>query len=589
MAGYNLFEQVAKQQFDKAARKRIAFDQADGYDAESLLDADGVDYYAMEEDVDAAPYVPNAATELYLGKRSVLAESSADAPAAAEIPLHGDMSSKVGATAAPSEDTDALYGDMGAGESAIVTSAAPQQLETTEAPHKPQQGKTLFLDCPMGIAGDMFVAALLDLAGSDGRRALSAALGSLKLKGFTTKISRVRKSGIDCCDFNVIVDEAHDGHDHDMTYLHGSASAHGGTGPGTGDASSLHAHEHRGLTEIFSIIEAAKMAPAAKAFAHKVFRILAEAEAKAHRVPINKVHFHEVGAVDSIVDIVAAAVLVDHLGIEKTIVPVLVDGQGTVRCQHGVIPVPVPATVNVCAAHGLPLSRSSIQGELVTPTGAALVAALNPGFELPERYVVQAVGLGAGKRKYKRPSMVRAVMIEGLPGSSAKPQSFESAWDVAGPAASLSNETCPPGTTTKLECEIDDCSPEVLAYAAESLRSAGAREVHWVPVYSKKGRPAWQLQVICSNDDVERMQNIIFAETTTLGIRSQRMERTFLPRRLQQVRTVWGTVRVKIATLPDGTERVSAEYEDCAKCAQDAGVPLQQVMAEAVRLGQQSL
>lgn len=424
-----------------------------------------------------------------------------------------------------------------------------------------RRGKTLYLDCQAGIAGDMLVAALLDLGGKPALERLTQMLEKLSLEGFSVSVTRVKKAGIDCCDFDVKLDAAHENHDHDMAYLHG-----------LGDTSQDHDHHHahRGLAQVEQVIDAASLSDRARGLARDAFRILARAEAKAHGLPIDQVHFHEVGAVDSIVDVLAAAFLIDDLDIERAIVPALTDGHGTIRCQHGVIPVPVPATLNICIAHGLPLSSSSVEGELVTPTGAALVAALEPEFSLPERYTIRAVGLGAGKRSYERPSILRAMLIEELDarvGAAARE-----------PRPSLSAETQAPNCIVKLECDIDDCSPEVLAYAAERLREAGAREVHWLPIFCKKGRPAYQLQVIVEPSDVLRMEEIILSETTTIGIRRQQMERTCLPRAIESVETPWGDVLVKTVRLPDGTRRTTPEYEACAAIARDKGVALQTVM-----------
>lgn len=424
-----------------------------------------------------------------------------------------------------------------------------------------RRGKTLYLDCQAGIAGDMLVAALLDLGGKPALERLTQMLEKLSLEGFSVSVTRVKKAGIDCCDFDVKLDAAHENHDHDMAYLHG-----------LGDTSHDHDHHHahRGLAQVEQVIDAASLSDRARGLARDAFRILARAEAKAHGLPIDQVHFHEVGAVDSIVDVLAAAFLIDDLDIERAIVPALTDGHGTIRCQHGVIPVPVPATLNICIAHGLPLSSSSVEGELVTPTSAALVAALEPEFSLPERYTIRAVGLGAGKRSYERPSILRAMLIEELDarvGAAARE-----------PRPSLSAETQAPNCIVKLECDIDDCSPEVLAYAAERLREAGAREVHWLPIFCKKGRPAYQLQVIVEPSDVLRMEEIILSETTTIGIRRQQMERTCLPRAIESVETPWGDVLVKTVRLPDGTRRTTPEYEACAAIARDKGVALQTVM-----------
>lgn len=420
-------------------------------------------------------------------------------------------------------------------------------------------GNTLYLDCQTGIAGDMLVAALLDLGGESAQERLLQMLGELSLEGFSPAVTRVKKAGIDCCDFDVKLDAAHENHDHDMAYLHGS-----------GEALHDHDHDHRGLAEVEQIIDGAPLSEHAREFARKAFRILAQAEAKAHGLPLDQVHFHEVGAVDSIVDVLSAAFLIDALDIERAIVPTLTDGHGTIRCQHGIIPVPVPATLNICIAHGLPLTSSSVEGELVTPTGAALVAALEPELSLPERYVIRAVGLGAGKRAYERPSILRAMIIEEL-GEAGMPAGHE-------PRPALSAETDAPARIVKLECDIDDASPEILAYAAERLREAGAREVHWLPIFCKKGRPAYQLQVIVEPADVSTMEQIVLSETTTIGIRRQQMERTCLPRAIETVETPWGEVAVKTVCLSDGTQRTTPEYEACARIAREEGIALQTVM-----------
>ncbi len=238
-------------------------------------------------------------------------------------------------------------------------------------------GKSLYLECYSGISGDMTVAALLDL-GAD-QKVLEEVLKSLFVQGFEIKVSRVKKSGIDACDFDVILDKEIDGHDHDMEYLHGyvhdSAEPEASHTHGAAGHSHSH-HHHRGMNEIRQIIDGAKMTDTARKTALAIFEILAKAEAKAHNVPVEEVHFHEVGAVDSIVDILSVAVCLDNLGITEVIVPVLYEGTGTIRCQHGILPVPVPAVTNIVQQCGLDLKITQVQGELVTPTGAAIVAAV---------------------------------------------------------------------------------------------------------------------------------------------------------------------------------------------------------------------
>ena len=462
-------------------------------------------------------------------------------------------------------------------------------------------GKCLYLECMTGISGDMTAAALLDLGA--GREALERALHSLPVDGFSVAISRVKKSGLDVCDFDVRLDAAHENHDHDMEYLFGghlpeSGHSHGTDVQAEAIAAHVHSHEHegghshendhnhehghdhehdhnhehghnhehdhdhghthdhshphehRGMKEILEIISQVDMTERAKATAVRIFEILAEAEAKAHGVSREEVHFHEVGAVDSIVDIVTAAVCLDELDVTEVIVPYLCEGNGMVRCQHGLIPIPVPAVANIAQAHGLVLKPTEIQGELVTPTGAAIVAAIRTVDRLPERFTIQKIGLGAGKRQYERPSILRAMLIE--------------------EASVKSDEIC------KLETNIDDCTGEMLGYVMERLFEAGARDVHYAPVFMKKNRPAWQLNVICDPKDRERMEEIIFAETTTIGIRRVNMQRTVLERESGSVSTPFGEAAVKICRLADG-KRFYPEYDSVKALAQKSGRSFQEI------------
>ena len=269
--------------------------------------------------------------------------------------------------------------------------------------------KSLYLECNAGISGDMLVAALLDL-GAD-KEALDKALQSIPAKGFEYKISRVSKAGINCCDFDVILDEEHANHDHEHEHEHHHDHDHEHEHSHVPHEHHHH-HEHRGLQEVIAIIDATDMSAAAKELALKIFDIIADAEAKAHAVEKNAVHFHEVGAIDSIVDIVAIAVCADSLSVENVIVPELCEGRGTVRCQHGVLPVPVPATANIMQRFGFNVHLLPVQGEFVTPTGAAAAAALMTTDELPQSFKILGIGLGAGKRQYERPSILRALLIE---------------------------------------------------------------------------------------------------------------------------------------------------------------------------------
>ncbi len=424
----------------------------------------------------------------------------------------------------------------------------------------------LYLECYSGISGDMTVAALLDL-GADAQ-ALEQALKSLPMKGFETRISRVKKAGIDACDFNVVL--KHDNHDHDMEYLHGEKGHHHHHFP----FNLFHHHHHRGLNDIVKILQGSGLTERAKALAIRMFNIITEAEAKAHGLPIDEVHFHEVGAVDSIVDISAVAVCLDNLDIDEVIVPVLYEGTGTVRCQHGVLPIPVPAVANIVDAHHLNLHITGTKGEFVTPTGAAIVAAIRTSDALPENFKVLRTGIGAGKRNYERPSLLRAMLIEEQSQTMVKAESINLVQPQQTAILPMENTR---DEIVKLESNIDDCTGEQLAYAMQKLMEAGAKDVHYFPVFMKKGRPGYQLNVICEGAQRENLQRIIFEETTTIGIRILRMERAVLPREIRKVSTSVGEVRVKVVTLPDDNQRFYPEYDDVEAICQEKGLNFQKV------------
>ena len=435
--------------------------------------------------------------------------------------------------------------------------------------------KKLYLDCGSGISGDMFVAAMIDL-GAD-PDALEKALDSLPADGFFVEISRVKKAGIDCCDFHVHLDDDCENYDHDMDYLYGNLTLAAGSGCSCHEESDReehhchcheeghdgeahhccrqgkdHHHTHRGLAEILPMIDACDMTETAKALARKIFRIIGEAEAKAHDLPLDKVHFHEVGALDSIVDVVAAAVTFDSLHIKEVIVPKLTEGTGTVRCRHGVMPVPVPATVNIVSAYKIPMELTGAKGEYVTPTGAAIAAAISTSHQLPPSFVIKKAGLGAGKRAYTdRSGILRAFLIQGEENEGRD-------------------------KVVKLETDIDDCSGEVLGYVMKKLFKAGAKDVHYAPIFMKKNRPAWELTVICKEDQVEELEQIIFTETTTIGIREYPLMRSVLDREEKEVETVYGKASVKQVFLGKMT-RSYPEYETVKKLAKKSKVPFMDV------------
>lgn len=415
-------------------------------------------------------------------------------------------------------------------------------------------GRCLYLECESGISGDMTVAALLDLGADEG--VLRKAMDSIPVKGFSIRISRVKKSGLDVCDFDVCLDAAHENHDHDMAWLYGEhhhenhAHEEYGDGPHDHGEHSHDGHMHRGMREILELIGQADMTTRAKDMAVRIFTVLGEAEAKAHGTSLEAVHFHEVGAVDSIVDILSVAVCLDNLDVTELIVPYLCEGQGSIRCRHGLLPVPVPAVVNIVQAHGIPVRPTDVRGELVTPTGAAIVGALSTGRRLPESYRILSVGLGAGKREYDRPGILRAMMIE--------------------PSGRTTDTIC------KLESNIDDCSGESLGYVMERLFAAGARDVHYIPVYMKKNRPGYQLNVVCDEARAGELEQIIFRETTTIGIRRIRMERTVLEREECTVATSFGDIKIKACSNPD-VRKLYPEYESVAAVCRRENLPFDSV------------
>lgn len=407
--------------------------------------------------------------------------------------------------------------------------------------------RTLYLQCETGISGDMIVGALLDL-GAD-KEVLLKCLSGLPEEGIEIRIGRKIRAGIDCCDFDVVLDAEHDNHDHDMDYLYGHVKE-------DHHHHEHHRHEHRRLKDVEEIIDGLEMTAGARSVAKKTFRVLGEAEAKAHGTTLEEVHFHEVGALDSIADIVAASVCFDNLGISEVIIPKICEGRGTVRTQHGILPIPVPAVSFIAQKHGLTLADTDHTGELVTPTGAAFAAAVMTAKTLPAEFEVKKCGYGSGKREYEIPSILRAMIIE----ADTKDDHSEE-------------------VIYKLETNVDDSSGEVLGYVMERLLEAGARDAYFSPIFMKKNRPAYLLSVIVTKDLVSAMEDIIFKETTTIGIRRVRMERTVLERREETRRTSYGEVAVKVCTH-NGEEYVYPEYESAKKLAKNTGVPLKEIFKD---------
>lgn len=430
----------------------------------------------------------------------------------------------------------------------------------------------LYLECATGISGDMTVAALLDLGAS--KIKLLAALDSLNVEGYSVTVRRANSHGVDACSFDVELEHEHEhGHEHGHHHVHDHEALehehaheahehhhdHGHEHHHEHDHGHEHHHPHvhRNLADVTAILNSGDLTPHARELALKIFGIVAKAESKAHGKPIDEVHFHEVGAIDSIVDIAAAAVCLDDLGIDDVVVTGLSEGTGFVECQHGLLPIPVPAVANIASASGLPLRILPVEGEMVTPTGAAIAAAVRTRSALPESFTIRKIGLGAGKREFGMPNVLRAMLIEETAAADA-----------------------PPAEIMILETNIDDSTGETLGLAMDSLLAAGALDVHYVPVFMKKNRPAWLLRVICREADVPAMERVIFTETSSIGLRKLPAGRTCLARTVVDVMLPAGSAKVKKCSF-DGQTFYYPEYESIKALAAASGVPFADLFRDA--------
>lgn len=394
--------------------------------------------------------------------------------------------------------------------------------------------KYLYLEGTNGISGDMLVAALLDLGAS--REKLDAALASLRREvphEFDISISRKSSYSISGCDFDVRLHH-HEPH-HEESY------------------NALHHHEHRHLADVERIINHVAMDDTARKLAKRIFRIVAEAEAKAHGCPIDQVHFHEVGATDSLADIIAIAVLAKDLDPDGWVMTGLAEGSGTVMCQHGELPVPVPAVLNIAAAYDIPLRPSPTIGEMVTPTGIAAAAALRTHDKLPPSYRIISAGIGLGKRDFGRANFLRALLI--------KPTEE---------AATEMEDIC------ELAANIDDSTPEDLSYLQELLLELGARDVWFCPCTMKKSRPAVLLGALVDAALVETAEDCILRHSSTIGVRRHTVQRTVMQREFASVQLLYGTVRVKRVQRGD-IVRFYPEYESMKELARSTGLPLRKI------------
>ena len=404
-------------------------------------------------------------------------------------------------------------------------------LSNPELPRGAGRGKLLYLDAGSGLAGDMLVAALLDLGVPEA--ALAEGLAGLGLRGYTLAHGRVLRSSLSGRHFDVQVQDAQP------------------------------ARDYRAIVSLLTAAES--LSEGARKLALKAFQILARAEAQVHACPVDAVHFHEVGAVDSIVDITAAAIAFDYLQAQVVCSPLPL-GRGSIRSAHGIIPLPAPATV-LCLS-GVPTYDAGLAAELVTPTGACLVVAVAQSFGGWPSFRPERVGLGAGTKEWPdRPNLLRAVLGNPSPVSSSE-HSFE--------ATRIS------GQHVVLEANVDDMTPEVAAYALQRALERGALDAWTTPIGMKKGRSAQTLSVICRTEDLDTMAKLLFAETTTLGLRHYAVDRIERLRRVERVETPYGSIEVKIAMGHGLDEQAAPEYEACKKAAEAFGVPIRNVYAAAL-------
>ena len=411
--------------------------------------------------------------------------------------------------------------------------------------------KLLYLECYSGISGDMTVGALLDLGARE--EILRRELAKLPVAGYELKVGRAKKCGIDACAFDVILQDESSHGEHTHGHHHHGEHTHGD--------SHTHHHEHRTYGDISRMLQESCLEEPVLEMAKRIFRVVAEAEAKVHRMPLEEVHFHEVGAVDSIVDIVAAAVCLHDLGISRVAVSVLHEGTGTTWCQHGRIPVPAPAVLEMMARYELPVKITENEGEMITPTGAAIAAALRTEVALPEQFVVKKIGMGAGKKEFAQANILRAMILE-TKESSGQEGSKEGR-----------KEDTPKESVWVLETNVDDCTGEQLGYTIEQLMNAGALDAGCFPVGMKKNRPGYMLQVICREDMRESLENLIFKETTSIGLRRYQESRRVLEREFVDADTPWGTAKVKVCSH-HGERYYYPEYSSVKEISKKAGISL---------------
>lgn len=394
--------------------------------------------------------------------------------------------------------------------------------------------RTVYFDCFAGISGNMLLGAFLDAGVPE--ESLRSELAKLNVTGYELKIQRVIKQGIAAVHADVELVHHHHEHHHE------------------------HHHHHRYLPDIYAILDQSALAQAVKDSSKKIFLRLAEAEAKVHGTTVDKIHFHEVGAIDSIVDIVGAAFCLHYLGIEKVCASRLQTGSGFVQCSHGQMPVPAPATAELL--RNIPYYNGNTEKELVTPTGAAFLAAFGTEFgAIPAGFLSHTIGYGAGGWDLDFPNVLRVHVGELRQAEEAQ--------------------------MLIVEANIDDLNPQVYEYVMEKLLVLGARDVWMTPIIMKKSRPATLLSVLADAPLLESIAACLFAETSTIGIRHYPVQRQIAGRVIKKITTPWGEVSVKVSSYQNRICNIAPEFDDCRKLAEEHNIPLkqiqQQVLVQALR------
>ncbi|MCX7796943.1 MAG: nickel pincer cofactor biosynthesis protein LarC [bacterium] len=381
--------------------------------------------------------------------------------------------------------------------------------------------KVIYFDCFNGISGDMILGALFDL-GLD-REVWLRELGKLEISGYRVEIEKKRKGPLIGTDVNIIVEDK-------VT--------------------------HRHAKEILDIVSNSRLEDEIREKSLKILTRIAQAESSIHNEPLEEVHLHELGGIDTVVDVVGSVIGLKLLGIERVYSSPLPLGEGFIETAHGRLPIPAPATIELLK--GVPVYSNGIRGELVTPTGAGIISTLSYSFGPIPSVTIEKIGYGAGKKDFAIPNMLRAIMGEIYQEKQKD-------------------------TNTIIDVNIDDMNPQICGYLMDKLFEMGALDVFFTPIYMKKSRPAIKLTVISPNHLVDKIVNVIFRETTSIGVRTYQVEKIMLPREIVNIDTPWGSVRVKVSYL-NGTAKVMPEYDDCKAIAERTGTPIQEVMKEILTL-----